>query len=133
VCRQARVNGIEHVVARVDSPQDIARFEDIGVVTMNAAMDQAALIAMLARNSSLYSLLTRTDDDKDVVEVTVTRNAHFGRSIRDLNLPGDLLIVALQRNGEFIIPTGYTELERGDKLSLFGNNDCLEQALGIFG
>jgi Kef-type K+ transport system membrane component KefB len=47
VCRLARMTyGIDNVVARVDNPQDMARFENIGVVTMNAAIDQAALLAM---------------------------------------------------------------------------------------
>jgi Trk K+ transport system NAD-binding subunit len=133
VCKQARlVYGIDNVVARVDDPQWISKFEKLGVVTMNAAMDQAALLAMLARNSSLYKLLTRTDDDKDVCEVTVTREAHFGKRLRDLDFPDELLIVALQRNGELIIPTGSTQLERGDKLSLLGKTPCVEKALEIF-
>jgi Trk K+ transport system NAD-binding subunit len=132
-CRQARlVYRIENVVARVDNPQDMERFERIGVVAMNAAMDQAALLGMLARNSSLYRLLTRTDDDKDIREVTVNKSWHLGRRIRDLKLPGDLLIVALKREGEFIIPTGDTQLEREDKLSLIGEISCIEEARQIF-
>jgi len=99
---------------------------------MNAAMDQAALLAMLVRNSSLYNLLTRTDDDKDICEVTITKDYQFGKRIRDLNLPGDLVVVGVERAGEFIIPTGYTELERGDKLSLLGNLSCIDKALAIF-
>ncbi|MDH5606639.1 MAG: cation:proton antiporter [Anaerolineae bacterium] len=132
VCKLARmVYGINHVVARVDNPNDISRFESIGVVTMNAAMDQAALLSMLARNSSLYNLLTRTDDDKDICEATVSKEIHYGQKIRDLNFPGDLLVVALQRQGEFIIPTGNTQIEKGDKLSLLGTFTCIEQALAI--
>ena len=133
VCEQARmVYGIDHVVARVDNPLDISKYESIGVFTMNAAMDRAALLALLARNSSFYDLLTRTDDDKDICDVTVTKDLHFGQTIHDLNLPGDLVIVALQREDEIIIPTGYTQLERGDKLSLLGKNSCIEKALTIF-
>jgi Kef-type K+ transport system membrane component KefB/Trk K+ transport system NAD-binding subunit len=133
VCQQARlVYGIDHVVARVDNPQDLPRFQDLGVVTSNAAMDQAVLLAMLARNLSLFNLLTSTDDDKDICEVTITKDLHFGQQIRDLKLPGDLLIVSLQRGGEMIIPTGATELERGDKLSILGKFSCVEVAKSIF-
>ncbi|MDH5508190.1 MAG: cation:proton antiporter, partial [Anaerolineae bacterium] len=133
VCKQARqVYGINHVVARVDNPKDIARFESIGVVTMNATMDQATLLGMLTRNPALYHLMTRTDDDMDICEVTVRKDQHLGQKIRDLKLPGDLLIVALQRGGESVIPTGETQLERGDKLSLLGKLACLEKAFVIF-
>jgi len=133
VCRQARITfGIDNVVARVDNPRDMARFENIGVVTMNAAMDQAALLAMLARNSLFYNLLTRTEDDKDFSDVTVTKAVHFGQKIRDLNLPGDLVVVGLKREGQFIIPTGNTQLEKGDRLSLLGNLTCIQKAEEIF-
>ena len=133
VCQQARVvYGIDHVVARVDNPQDLPRFQNLGVVTSNAALDQAVLLAMLVRNLSLFNLLTSTDDDKDICEVTITKDLHFGQQIRDLKLPGDLLIVSLQRGGEMIIPTGGTELERGDKLSILGKYACVEVAKGIF-
>jgi Trk K+ transport system NAD-binding subunit len=134
VCRLARTTyGIDNVVARVDNPQDMARFENIGVVTMNAAMDQAALLAMLARNSLFYNLLTRTDDDKDFCDVTVTKGTHFGLKIRDLNLPGDIVIVGLKREGQFIFPTGDTQLEKGDQLSLLGDLACIQRAEAIFG
>ena len=98
---------------------------------MNAAIDQAALLAMLARNSSLYNLLTRTDDDKDICEITI-RSSQYGRKIREIKLPGDLLIVSVQRDGEFLIPTGDTQLENGDKLSLLGTIPCLERAQVFF-
>jgi len=124
--------GIDNVVARVDNPQDMARFENLGVVTMNAAMDQAALLSMLARNSWFYNLLTRTDDDKSFSDVTVSKDPHFGQKIRDLNLPGDLIIVGLQREGQFIFPTGDTQLEKGDRLSLLGNKGCIQIAEAIF-
>jgi Kef-type K+ transport system membrane component KefB/Trk K+ transport system NAD-binding subunit len=133
VCKQARlVYGIDHVVARVDNPQDITRFRELGVITSNASMDQAVLLAMLARNLSLYQLLTKTDDDKDICEVTITKELHFGQKIRDLKLPGDLLIVALQRENEMIIPTGGTELEKGDRLSILGKLACIEVSKIIF-
>jgi Trk K+ transport system NAD-binding subunit len=133
VCRLARITyGIDNVVARVDNPQDMAKFENIGVVTMNAAIDQAALLAMLARNSLFYNLLTRKDEDKDFCDLTVTKASQFGKKIRDLNLPGDIVIVGLKREGQFIIPTGDTQLEQGDRLSFLGNMACIQIAEEIF-
>jgi trk system potassium uptake protein TrkA len=57
---------------------------------------------------------------------------HFGQKIRDLNLPGDLVVVGLKREGQFIIPTGNTQLEKGDRLSLLGNLTCIQKAEEIF-
>ena len=127
------VYGIEHVVARVDDPQEIEKFEQLGVVTMNIALDRAALLGLLVRNPGLYNLMTRTDDNTDVGEVVVRKPSHFGKRIRDLDLPEDLLILALYRENEFLIPNGDTELALGDRLSLLGKYTCIERAEEIFG
>ena len=128
-----QVYGVDHVVARVDDPQEIGRFEQLGVVTMNIALDRAALLGLLVRNPGMYNLLTRTDDDTDVGEVTVKKPVHFGKRIRDIDLPEEVLILALNRDNEYIIPDGDTELARGDKLSLLGKFSCLDKAEEIFG
>ena len=129
ICERARaVYGINHIVARVTDPGEIPRFEKIGVTTMNAAMDQAVLLGLLARNPSAYDLLTRTDDDKDVCEVTVLNPRYLHKPLRELSFPGDLLILAVSRNGDLMVPNGDTRLASGDKITLLGKTDCLEIA-----
>ncbi len=133
VCKLARqVYGIDHVVARVDDPQDMARFEDLGVITMNIAIDRAAILALMARNPGIYNLLTRTTDDKDIDEITISNPGAYGKRIREVPLPEEVLILAMYRDGEFVIPNGDTELSRGDRLSLLGSYSCLERAREIF-
>ena len=133
VAKLARqVYGVDHVVARVDDPQEMSRFTALGVVSMNIALDRAAMLALLVRNPGMYDLLTRTDDDKDIGEVRVKNPAHFGKRVRDLNLPGEVLILALHRDGEYLIPTGDTQLEADDKLSLLGKITCIEDAKLLF-
>ncbi len=133
LARKAKqVYGVDHVVVRVDDPTEIERFKSIGAVTMNIALDRAALLAVLVRNPAMYGLLTRTDDDNDVGEVRVTNPAHFGKRIRDLQLPADVLILALDRDGEYLIPSGDTQLEAGDRLSLLCKVSCLENAESFF-
>jgi Kef-type K+ transport system membrane component KefB len=133
VCKLAkRTYGVSHVVARVDDPQEVERFEELGVLPMNLAMDRAALLVILARNPGMYDLLTRTDDDKDVGEVMVTNPGQVGKMVRDLQLPEEVLILALYRGNEYLIPHGDTKLEKGDRLSLFGTIPRLEDAERLF-
>ena len=129
VCERARsVYGIDHVIARVPDPGAVPRFEQLGVTTMNAAMDQAVLLGLLARNPAAYDLLTRTDDDKDVCEVTVFNPRYLNKPLREIQLPGDLLVLAVSRNGDLMVPHGDTRLAPGDKITLLGKTDCLEIA-----
>ena len=127
VCYHARTTfGIEHVVSRIDIPGEIPRFERLGVTTMNAAVDQATLLSILVRNPDAYELLTRTKDNKEVREVVVRNPAYDGRPLNTLKLPGDLMIMALRRDGQLMVPKGETKLEVGDHLTLVGSLDCVE-------
>ncbi len=129
ICERTRaVYGIDHIVSRVPDPGAIPRFEKIGVTTMNAAVDQAVLLSLLARNPAAYNLLTRTDDDKDVCEVTVYNPRYLNKPLRDVQLPGDLLVLAVSRGGELVVPHGDTRLTAGDKITLLGRADCVEIA-----
>ncbi len=119
--------GIEHVVARVSAPGEIPRFEKIGVTPMNAATDQVMLLTLLVRNPTLYQLLVRTDDDKEIWEVVV-HNAHYlNTPLRELVFPPDLMVLAVRKNGQLIVPNGDTRLESGDQITLLGPVECVEK------
>jgi Trk K+ transport system NAD-binding subunit len=115
--------GIGDIVARVSVPIEVSRFEKLGVKTVNAAMDQATLLVMMVRNPALYELLTRTDDDKDVCEVAVHNPSYFDIPLREIEFPSEVLILALRRDGELMVPHGSTRLMEGDHLTLLGTEE----------
>ena len=129
ICRQAHIiYGVEQIIAQVNEPVEMARFRQLGVTAMNAAMDRATMLAMMVRNPAAYNLLTRIDDDKEVTEVIVNANGCLGKTLRDLRLPGDVLVLALRRDGELLVPHGNTRLNLHDHLTLAGSIDHVEIA-----
>ncbi len=129
VCYQARTTfGIDHVVTKIASPGELPRFEALGVTTMNAAVDQASLLAILTRNPDMYELLTRTTDDKEVREIVVRNPDLYGRALSSVDLPGDLLIMALRRGDQLLVPQGTTVLEAEDHLTVVGALECVERS-----
>lgn len=129
ICNLARTRyGIEQVVTQVADSKDIAAFRKLGVLTMNTALDRAALLALLARNPAVYELLTRTDDDKTVAEVVVYNPACIDRPLRKLTWQGDVLLTAVRRNGDLIIPHGNTQLAYGDHVTLIGSIEDTQAA-----
>ena len=89
-------------------------------------------MSLLARNPDIYELLTRTDDNKEVAEVWVYDPSFNDKALRDVDLPGDVLILSIRRASEFIVPRGKTQLEHGDHLTLVGGFDHLQEARALF-
>jgi CPA2 family monovalent cation:H+ antiporter-2 len=133
ICQLAHVNyGIKTLVAQVNEPEEIERFRRLGVNTTNAALDGATMLAMVARNPAAYNLLTSTEDDKEVIEVSVRGGYCDGKTLRQLEMPGDVLVLALRRNGELLVPHGDTELVCGDRLTLAGSVEPIDSARQMF-
>ncbi len=129
MCRIAHTEyGVEHSVAQINTPNNIKRFKTLGVATMNAALDRASLMVMVSRNPALYQLMTSTEDDKEVSEIAVANPVLVGKKIREITIPGDVLILALRRNGELLLPHGNTQIEEHDHLTLAGNAADIETA-----
>ena len=133
ICHVARTRyGINHIVTLVTDTSRLAEFENLNVTVFNPALDQPALLSLLARNPDIYELLTRTDDDKEVGEVWVHDHGLHDRALREIELPGDVLVLSIRRAGEFIVPRGHTQLEHGDHLTLVGGFDHLQEARALF-
>jgi Kef-type K+ transport system membrane component KefB/Trk K+ transport system NAD-binding subunit len=133
ICQTARLTfGIDHVISHVNSPKDIPRFELLGVTAINAALDRASLLAIIVRNPTLYELLASQQQNKEISEVLALNPQYLGRSLRDLHLPGDVLMVAMRRDGELIVPHGDTRIEAGDFLTLMGSQESIDSARLLF-
>lgn len=62
----------------------------------------------------------------DLVEVAVAHASKIsGKQLVDIEMPEDILIVLISRNGEFLIPKGRTVIEGGDVLVLLADQDQL--------
>ena len=133
VCNLARsVYGLDQVVAYITNPNDLIRFEHLGVTAVNAALDRAALLTLVIRNPALYQMLSDRETDKEIREIRVGNPRCAGSTLRELSLPGDVLVVALHRRGELIVPHGNTRIESGDHLTLMGSLEHIETARPIF-
>lgn len=128
----ARDMGIKNVIAKVKEPGHLEEFEKLGVKPYSPAADRSTMLTMMARNPDALSLLTSTTDGRDTIEVRMMNTSLLGTLIRNLDLPGSLLILAIRREGELMIPRGNLALEMDDTLTLLGRIDDLESARQFF-
>jgi Trk K+ transport system NAD-binding subunit len=75
----------------------------------------------MARNESLFELLTSTTDEHDLRELLLSNPDLVGKRLSEIQLPGNLLVPAIRRDEEMIVPHGGTRLVMGDRLSVLGD------------
>ena len=126
-CKVAQGHGIRHILTFVTEPIRVPDFKDLGVQTLTPSLHRGSLLALMARNSSIFSLLTATDDDRDLREFIVFNTSLHDKPLRELKIPEDALVLAIRRGDELIVPHGTTKIATGDHLTILGSLDSLPE------
>ncbi len=125
--------GVDRIVAWVHDAGSLTHFEELGVAAVNPLIDGAAVLDMVVNTPDTYQILARATEDKAVLEVRLSEPEFIGKSLRNVRIPGDVLILSIRREGEVFVPHGDTVLHRGDCLTLLGSKDLVEQAAAALG
>lgn len=125
-CIIARKNGAEHVIARVRNPDYFDQMMflqgELGLsMAVNPEMESANAISRMLRFPSATKLEVFAKGRLEMAEVTLPKDTVLdGVSLREL--PGKLgvqvLVCAVQRSQEVIIPSGNFVLRGGDHINI---------------
>lgn len=106
-------------------------FHIIFFIALFSVSVQGTLIPKVARKLDLIdddqSVLKTFNDYKEnkstkLIEFTISENSPIAnKSIMDLNIPEDILVVMIKRKGDVLVPNGSTVILPGDTLVLSGN------------
>lgn len=127
-CQVARARGMEHVITFVVEPIFLPEFKKLGVQTLTPSVYRSSLLALMARNPAIFELMTSTADDRDLRELILLNPNLHGKRLNEVRFPGDLLVLAIRRNDEVIVPHGTTRLAVGDHLTILGDLDVIQTA-----
>jgi len=127
-CRAARGRGIEHVITFVMEPLLLSEFKKLGVQTLTPSIHRSSVLALMARNPAIFELMTSTTDDRDLREIILMNPDLHNKRLNAVSFPGDMLVLAIRRNDEVIVPHGTTRLALGDHLTVLGDLDVLYAA-----
>ena len=103
-------------------------FKKLGVQTLTPSVYRSSLLALMARNPAIFELMTSTTDDRDLRELILMNPNLDGKRLSEVRFPGDLLVLAIRRNDEVIVPHGTTRLAIGDHLTVLGDLDVIQAA-----
>ncbi|TYQ16067.1 UNVERIFIED_CONTAM: trk system potassium uptake protein TrkA [Acetivibrio alkalicellulosi] len=116
-CQLAKRNfGVKRTIARVNNPKNIEVFQKLGV---DIAVSSTSIIADLIEQEVDYTgikTLMRLKSGKLVLnEILITSKSPVcNRTLKDINIPKDCVLISVIRDDEVIIPNGFTAIKEGD-------------------
>ncbi len=121
--------GIESMVVRLRDISLRDKFLDLGVRVLDPTSAMVSLLHQYLRAPEAVNLLLHQDPDHDILQVRVAEKAIDGLPLRDLRLPGDVLILEILRDGQVIVPHGFSTLKVADEVTLVGSPNSLSEVV----
>jgi trk system potassium uptake protein TrkA len=132
-CQLAKIEfGIKRTISRVNTPKNVEIFEKLGIESVSSTRLISELIENEFSVGELIHLTTLKGGKVSLVEVRIPEDGREPRSVVDLHLPAESILVALFRGNETVIPRGDTQILAGDEVvALTGpeNEDVLRARL----
>jgi len=133
-CLAAKRLGVIKTVAEVENIDYILLAEslDIGTV-INKKMIAASYIYQLTLDADVLNVRSLTSADAEVVEFVAKAGSKITKSqIKDINLPDDVNIGGIVRDGVGIIVYGYTEIIPEDHVIVFCVSSAIRKVESFF-
>ncbi|MFD1632758.1 cation:proton antiporter [Haloplanus ruber] len=121
------------ILARVNNPDNVDAFEDLGVRAISATEATAMAFDDYIERPSLVNWTSEIGHEGEVQEIEVTADDLVGKTISEIGpqLPARCLIALITRDGKSIVPDGDCQLKRGDQITLIGDDDAIAEALAF--
>ena len=85
------------------------------------------------RRGRIHSVHTLQGGNAEVIEADAMESAPvIGVPLKEARLPKGVLVGALVRNGEVIIPRGETAIEKGDRVIIFSPHNAIKKVEKLF-
>lgn len=130
VCRLGKDKyDIPLVVSRIADVELIPQLQEMGVKVVQPELATAMALEGAIRYPTAFDVLVHQTDDIDVTEIEVTNPRITGLRLGEIRLPGDALILSLQRDNTVMVPNANTALKSHDRLGLIGSTGSVEEAV----
>ncbi len=117
----AKKAGVEDVISKVSRPNFKTLIESIGVdMSLNPLDITSSSILRYIQGSKKIISSVLIQGQAEIMEI----NAQSGmklvdKHLQDLDLPEGVIVAAIHRKNQLIIPTGQTKILEGDKVTIF--------------
>lgn len=125
-CQLAKTNfGVKRTIARVNNPKNRQVFEKLGVdLTVSSTSIIADLIEQEVDYTGIKTLMKLKGGRLVVSEIQISPgSAVCNKSLLEIDIPKDCIIMSIIRDEDVIIPNGYTTLQAEDCVIAVSSKD----------
>lgn len=117
----AKQMGAKRVIAKVSRPNYAPLVEHLGVdIAISPRLIMASAILRYIRGGRLLSLVLLLNGQAEVVELILQPESRMiGKPLRRLGLPKGVIVGAIKRGNQIIIPKGDEIVQDSDRLTVF--------------
>ncbi|HUV81706.1 MAG TPA: cation:proton antiporter [archaeon] len=118
------------LVARVNDPNNMPLFSEMGIRSMSPVISAAIILENMVGRHDLFTMC-EVGTQGDIIEIEVNNPKVIGKTIKEVDLPKDSLIVLVRRGDHSIIAHGDTIIEEGDHLTIIGQTGAASEAANL--
>ncbi len=133
VCKLALQEfGVENVVTwQPDDQRRLESMERMGVKVIYPGMATLVALEGSVLFPESFDVISHQAEEMEMRQVRLRNRRYHNRALKEVRLPGDVLVVRLRRGEDRIVPHGETELKLGDVLLLVGSTAFIGDAVRI--
>ncbi len=133
LCRVARhLFGVENLISWVHDPGGNASFRRLDVRIVNPAYANLLITEGMVLNPHAFLPMEDVEENMEVREVKVKDSSLIGTTLHQLDLPGDVEVLMILRQGDFVVPEAETTLRANDIISFAGTSEHLAATFRLF-
>lgn len=131
---QAKRMGVKKVIAEVENLNYVNLAESVGIDTIiNKKRVTASNIFRFTMSTDVQAVRCLSGCEAEVMEFIVKPNSPATKAlVRDLHLPGDVIIGGVVRGDKVFIATGDTEIRSYDRVVVFAMPDSIAKVGDFF-
>lgn len=129
----AKELGIKSLVAIVNEREHVQMFKNAGIHVLE---NPDAIVAQYLYSAILHpgikDFITLAEGKAEIFKLVVSPGMEIaGKTLSEMNLPRNTLIVAIERKGDLIVPKGDIQIESEDVLHVFSSTEEVDRARNV--
>jgi Trk K+ transport system NAD-binding subunit len=121
--------GTENLVVRLKERTSCDMFSELGVLVVEPGTALVSFLEHAVLSPSGTALLLGSEDGQEIVDLEMRNPNLDGIALRDLRLPMDVLVLSIHRDDHMLMSRGYIQFQLGDKVTMVGPKDKLEEVM----